>query len=91
MSIILQGFLQIDIAAYFLPFVTMALTVSFALTPLVGNLFLATCFVFFMIPYEIGNKIVIGVTSDKVIGYVRAVSLLYTTVKTPSNEIVSIN
>jgi small-conductance mechanosensitive channel len=68
MTIILQIFLKIDVTTYILPFVTMLLTVSFALGPLIGNLFLSITFVFFMIPYDIGNKIVIGVTSDKITG-----------------------
>jgi hypothetical protein len=90
MLIFLQAFLQINLISYFLPFITLSLTLSFALGPLIGNLFLAMTFVFFMIPFEVGNKIYIGSDpAHRIVGFVRSVSLLYTTINTTTNELVS--
>jgi hypothetical protein len=89
--VFLQAFLQLNILNYFLPFVTLSLTLSFALGNLVGNIFLAICFVFFMVPYEVGNKVAIGTpTSPRIEGFVKSISLLYTTITTSANEIVKI-
>ena len=49
MMIIIQGFMQINITSFLLPFITLALTLSFALGPLIGNIFLDTVYVFFMV------------------------------------------
>lgn len=90
MMVLLQSFLQLNLFNYILPFVTMLLTVSFALGTLLGNIFLATVFVFFMIPYDVGNKIHIGQEgTTRITGYVRSVSLLHTTINTTKNEVVS--
>jgi hypothetical protein len=56
--------------------VTIALAASFAVSSLVGNMFLAVAFVFFMQPFEVGNKIAIGGDpSTQIVGFVRAVSI----------------
>jgi hypothetical protein len=91
MAVILQAFLELNIYSYFLPFVTLALTLSFALGPLLGNLLLAIAFVFFMVPYEVGNKVFIGTEGpNRIVGWVRGISLLHTTITTVKNEVVSV-
>jgi hypothetical protein len=88
--VILQSFLQVQVYTIFiLPFVTMAVTISFALGQPVGAVLLSILFVFFMIPYEIGHKVVIGIDKPRqIVGFVRSISLLYTTIATSSNEVV---
>lgn len=91
MLFVMLGFLQLNVSTYVLPFVTMGLTLSFALGPLIGNLFLATVYVLFMMPYDIGNKIAIGsVESTQLVGFVKGVSLLYTTLTTLNNETIKV-
>lgn len=91
MVIFLQSFLQLNILSYILPFATLLLTFSFAFGALAGNLFLAITFVFFMSPYEVGNKIYIGADPNtRIVGFVRGVSLLYTTINTFQNEVMKI-
>jgi len=91
MLVVLQAFLQINVTNMILPFVTMILTVSFALAPLVGNMFLSITFVFFMMPYDIGHKVSFGVSPDtKITGFIKNISLLYTTVSNTGNETVRI-
>jgi hypothetical protein len=88
--VVLQTYLSFNFySQYILPFVTMAFTISFALTPSLGQVLVATLFVFFMIPYEIGHKITIGVDANKITGWVRGITLLQTTVTTVKNETVS--
>lgn len=89
MVVFLQSFLQWNLAQYYLPFVTMILTVSFALSSTLGNMFLAMVFVFFMSPFEIGNKIHIGADPNtRITGFVKSVSLFYTIINTSFNETV---
>lgn len=90
MLVVLQAFLQLNLFAYLLPFISLALTVSFALSQALGNLFLAIMFVFFMVPYDIGNKVYIGPESNRIVGFVKSVSLLYTTINTTKNEVMKI-
>lgn len=89
--VILQTYLSFNIyTEYILPFVTMAFTISFALGPSLGAILQATIFVFFMIPYEVGNKIYIGADpNSRIVGFVRSVTLLHTTISTLNNEVVS--
>mmetsp|Transcript_8346 Transcript_8346/g.8320 ORF Transcript_8346/g.8320 Transcript_8346/m.8320 type:complete len:893 (+) Transcript_8346:234-2912(+) len=91
MTVILQVFIQIDLVSYFLPFVTIALAASFAVAGLVGQVSISIAYVFFMMPYETGNKIAIGPpTAPQLIGWVRAISLMYTTICTYRNEVIRI-
>jgi hypothetical protein len=91
MLVILQTYLSFNVySEYILPFVTMAFTISFALGPSLGQVLVATVFVFFMVPYEIGHKVVIGVDPTvKITGYVRGITLLQTTITTVKNETVN--
>jgi small-conductance mechanosensitive channel len=91
MLFVLQSIFGFDLTTYLLPFITLLLTVSFAIAPLVGNIFLAFAFVFFMAPYDIGNKVQFGLYNlytPPVIGYIKSVTLLYTVVTTTRNETV---
>lgn len=91
MVLFLQFFLGFDLLNYLLPFYTLMLTLSFALGSLAGNMFLAITFVFFMQPYEVGNKVYIGSNpTGRVEGFVLSVSLLYTTITTYYNEVLKI-
>eukprot|EP00981_Chlorochromonas_danica_P005761 scaffold1187_cov181-Ochromonas_danica.AAC.25 len=91
MLVVLQVFLQLNLFTYLLPFVSLALTVSFALSSVLGNIFVAVVFVFFMMPFDIGNKIYIGADPNtRIVGFVRGVSLLYTTINTLKNEVMRI-
>jgi small-conductance mechanosensitive channel len=92
MLFVLQSLFGFDISTYLLPFITLLLTVSFAIAPLVGNIFLCFAFVFFMAPYDIGHKVQLGlfnVYTPPVIGNVKSISLLYTIITTGKNETVS--
>lgn len=92
MVFFIQAFLGWNVIEYILPFLTLILTLSFALSSLVGNLFLSISFVFFMQPFEVGNKIAIGPEgSSRVVGYVTSISLLHTTVNTFYNELVTMD
>jgi small-conductance mechanosensitive channel len=91
MLVVLQSIFGFDLTTYLLPFITLLLTFSFAIAPLVGNIFLAFAFVFFMSPYDIGNKVQFGLFNlytPPVIGYIKSVTLLYTIVTTTRNETV---
>lgn len=91
MLFLLQGFLGLNIYSYILPFVTLILSISFALSSLLGNIFLSIAFVFFYMPFEIGNKIYIGYDPNtRITGFVRSVSLFHTTINTLRNEIMKI-
>lgn len=92
MLFVLQSFFGFDVTAYLLPFITLLLTVSFAIAPLVGNIFLSFAFVFLMSPYDIGHKVQFGLFNmytPPIIGYIKSVTLLYTIVTTIKNETVS--
>ena len=92
MIFVLQNTLGFDLASYLLPFITLILSFSFAISSLVGNIFLAFAFVFFMAPYDVGHKVQIGLVSSSIpppVGIVKSVSLLYTIINTGKNETVS--
>ena len=93
MLFVLQSFFGFDITVYLLPFITLLLTVSFAIAPMVGNVFLAFAFVFLMSPYDLGHRVQFGNHNPyqpPVIGYIKSVSLLYTIVTTLKDETVII-
>jgi len=93
MLFVLQSFFGFDITVYLLPFITLLLTVSFAIAPMVGNVFLAFAFVFLMSPYDLGHRVQFGNHNPyqpPVIGYIKSVSLLYTIVTTLKDETVKI-
>merc|ERR1719456_745083 len=91
MVIFLQSFMEWNIQQYYVPFLTMILSVSFALSSSLGNMFLCMVFVFFMSPFEIGNKIYIGSDPNtRITGFVKSVSLFYTVINTSFNETMKI-
>jgi small-conductance mechanosensitive channel len=92
MVFILQYAFGIDVTSYILPFVTLLLAISFAISSLVGNIFLAFAFVFFMQPYDVGQQVQIGLFNaytPPVAGTVKNITLLYTVITTGKNETVS--
>jgi len=94
MLFVLQNIFGFDINNYILPFITLLVSFSFAISTLVGNVFLAFAFVFFMAPFDVGHKVQIGLVSTSVappVGYVKSVSLMYTVITTSTNETVSKN
>jgi hypothetical protein len=90
--VLLEAFFKLRIyTTIFLPFIAMGTSISFALFPSVGQVLVDLLFVFFMVPYEIGQKITIGVDPvTKITGWVRAIGILQTTVTTIKNETVRI-
>jgi small-conductance mechanosensitive channel len=89
--IVVQFSFDINIAGYIIPFVTLILAFSFAVASLIGNIFLAFAFVFFMAPYEVGHQVQLGLHNKftpPVSGVVKHMSLLYTVVSTHKNETV---
>jgi hypothetical protein len=91
MIFVLQSIFGFDLTTYLLPFITLLVTVSFAIAPLVGNLFLAFAFVFFMAPFDIGHKIQFGVAYPSyppLVGYIQSITLLHTIVNSTRNETV---
>jgi hypothetical protein len=91
MVFILQYAFGIDVTSYILPFVTLLLAISFAISSLVGNIFLAFAFVFFMQPYDVGQQVQIGLFNaftPPVAGTVKNITLLYTVITTGKNETV---
>jgi hypothetical protein len=90
--VLLEAFFKVRIyTTILLPFIAMGTSISFALFPSVGQVLVDLLFVFFMVPYEIGQKITIGVDPvTKITGWVRAIGILQTTVTTVKNETVRI-
>jgi small-conductance mechanosensitive channel len=83
MMIVFQIIVQFDISTVLAPAITVLLMLSFAFGPLFGNLFLATAFVVFMLPFDIGDRVVIGNAGpSQIICYIRSIGLMYTTVET---------
>lgn len=83
MLIVFQIIVQFDISTILAPAITVLLMLSFAFGPLFGNLFLATAFVVFMLPFDVGDRVVIGTAGpSQIICYIRNIGLMYTTVET---------
>jgi hypothetical protein len=86
----MQGFLGINIFNYFIPFITLFLTLSFALGPVLGNTFLAFAFVFLQAPIDVGNRICVGpLNNPLVVGFVQSITLFHTSINSLRNELVS--
>jgi small-conductance mechanosensitive channel len=91
MVFILQYVFDIDIVDYVMPFVSLFLAISFAIASLVGNVFLAFAFVFFMGPYEVGHQVQLGLynaLTPPVAGVVKNITLMYTVITTGRHETV---
>jgi small-conductance mechanosensitive channel len=94
MVFILQYAFGINVTDYILPFVALLLAFSFAISSLVGNIFLAFAYVFFMAPYDVGEFVQIGLWSSNtapIVGTVKNITLLYTIITTTKNETVRLN
>jgi hypothetical protein len=76
------------------PILTILFGLSFALGPPIGNLCLSMAYVLFMLPYEVGNRILIisscGDRRKDLIGQVASITLPYTSLVTRSNETVKV-
>jgi small-conductance mechanosensitive channel len=91
MVFILQYVFDINIVDYVMPFVSLFLAISFAIASLVGNVFLAFAFVFFMGPYEVGHQVQLGLynaLTPPVAGVVKNITLMYTVITTGRHETV---
>lgn len=87
MTVVAQCIVKFDLSTVFAPGITLVLVISFALGPFFGNLFLAIGFSFFMLPYDIGDRVMIGQPGpNQITCYITAIDLLQTTVRTIYSE-----
>lgn len=86
MVIVAQMIVKVDLESIFAPVLTLIFAVSFAVGPVVSNLFLAIGFVSFMLPYDVGDRVAIGTGPTRIIGNISRITLLQTTVTTIYNE-----
>merc|ERR1712000_774024 len=82
MFMIVQVILQFDMTTVLAPLLTIIFGISFALGPVFGNLFCSITFVLFMLPYDVGHRIIVGHGSTAMKCNVISISLWYTTVIT---------
>ena len=82
---------NVGLYEFIIPLATLLVAGSFALSTAMSNLFLAMSFVLFMMPYDIGDKVIVG--GPQKLGlisyYVQSVTLMYTTFKTSHGEVTS--
>lgn len=91
MTIFAQIVLQIDTSDYLAPLLTILFGFSFAIAPIFSNLFLSLSFVLFLLPFDIGDRIIISKSSsNQLTGNVMSISLSYTVINSNQNEIVKI-
>jgi hypothetical protein len=90
MLVVAQMVLKIDTATLFAPVLTLVFAISFAVGPMVGNCCMAIGFVLFTLSYDVGDRVAFGVGPSKIIGNVKRITLLQTTILTVNNEQVSI-
>lgn len=91
MLIFAQILMQIDTSSYLAPLLTIVFGFSFAIAPILSNLFLSLSFVLFMHPFDVGQKIIIGKgTETQLNGLVTSISLMYTTLSSRESERVSL-
>jgi small-conductance mechanosensitive channel len=89
MSIFAQIVLQIDTSDYLAPLLTVLFGFSFAIAPIFSNLFLSLSFVLFLVPFDIGDRVIIGKgTSTMLTGNITSIALFYTTITSNQNEVV---
>lgn len=86
MVIVVQMIVKLDIDVILTPMLTLVFGVSFAVGPTVAQACMAISFVTFTLPYDVGDRIAVGVGSTKTICTVVSISLLKTTVITIYNE-----
>lgn len=86
MVIVAQMIVKVDLESIFAPVLTLIFAVSFAVGPVVSNLFLAIGFVSFMLPYDVGDRVAIGTGPTRIVGNISRVTLLQTTLTTIYNE-----
>jgi hypothetical protein len=92
MFLIAQIVLNINTLTMLAPLLTILFGVSFAIGPMLSNVFLALSFVIFVIPYDIDHKIVVGESRKTgLYGTVSSITLMYTTIITPLHKRVRFN
>ena len=91
MSIFAQIVLQIDTSDYLAPLLTILFGFSFAIAPIFSNLFLSLSFVLFLLPFDVGDRVIIGKgTGTQLTGNIASISLFYTTINSNINERVAL-
>lgn len=85
MLIVGQIILKVDPLLIITPLLSIILLLSFALGTVLGNIFLAIGFVIFMLPFDVGDRVTIGV-SNRINCNILSVNLLTTEVITLHNE-----
>jgi small-conductance mechanosensitive channel len=83
LSEIVFGFDAFTILA---PLLTLILAASFAIGPVIGNLFMSIGHVLFFLNYDVGHRIAINITGDKRMVDVQQITLVSTTGITIYNE-----
>ena len=89
MLVVTQIILKVDPLLVITPLLSIILLLSFALGTVLGNIFLAIGFVIFMLPFDVGDRVVIGYT-NRIYCSILSVNLLTTVVVTMHNEKVNI-
>jgi small-conductance mechanosensitive channel len=88
MAVVAQCVLQYDLSTVLAPGITLILIMSFALGPFFGNMFLSVAFVFFMLPFDIGDRCLISSMSGHC--HIMSIGLLHTTVRSLFGETIFI-
>jgi small-conductance mechanosensitive channel len=83
--LLVQVILNVDISKILAPLLTILFGLSFAFSPVLSNLFLSMSFVMFLLPFNVGNRVIIGKT-EKIMGNIFEMSLMHTTILTRHNE-----
>lgn len=85
MLLLVQIILRVDISHVLAPLLTILFGLSFAFSPVLSNLFLSMAFVMFLLPFNVGDRVIIGKV-EMIKGNVFEMSLMNTTILTRHNE-----
>jgi hypothetical protein len=86
MIIVAQMIVKVDLESVFAPVLTLIFAISFAVGPVVSNVFLSIGFVSFMLPFDVGDRVAIGTGPTRLVGNISRITLLRTTLTTLYNE-----
>ena len=89
MLFVAQFILKVDTIDLLAPLLTIVFGLSYAVSTTISNVCLSIGYVLFVVPYDVGDRVVIGHGPARVVGNVVGITLLHTTIKTSYNERVS--
>mmetsp|Transcript_4720 Transcript_4720/g.7177 ORF Transcript_4720/g.7177 Transcript_4720/m.7177 type:complete len:604 (+) Transcript_4720:176-1987(+) len=87
MFLVAQAILKFDTSEMLAPLLTVLFGLSFAFGPVVANIFMSVAFVMLMLPFDVGNRVVIGRDQTTgIVGNIISICLMHTTILTRFNE-----